>query len=140
MQQVVEGGPCVILATSGMMVGGASVEYFKAIADNPKNTLIFSSYLGAGSLGRKISDGEREFDLDNEHISMKMEVAGIKGFSGHSTRERLISFLKHLEPSPKKIILVHGDNTRCLELASSIHKMFRVETIAPRNLEAIRIR
>ena len=71
---------------------------------------------------------------------MKMEVAGIRGFTGHSTRERLINFLKHLDPHPKKIILVHGDNSRCLELASSIHKMFRVETIAPKNLEAIRIR
>lgn len=140
MQEVIESGPCIILATSGMMVGGASVEYFKQLADNPRNTLIFTSYLGEGSLGRKIMEGEREFNLDGDQISMKMEVAGVRGFTGHSTRERLINFVKHLNPKPKKIILVHGDNSRCLDLASGLHKMFRVETNAPKNLESIRIR
>ena len=140
MQEVLELGPCIILATSGMMVGGSSVEYFKELADNPRNSLIFSSYLGKGSLGRRISDGEKEFNIDGKQISMKMEVVAIKGFTGHSTRERLISFVRHLDPKPKKIILVHGDNSNCLDLASNLHKMFRIETNAPKNLEAIRLR
>ena len=140
MNEVLEAGPCVILATSGMMVGGASVEYFKELADNPKNSLIFSSYLGRNSLGRKINDGEREFNLDGKQISMKMEVAAIRGFTGHSTRERLISFVRHLNQKPKRIILLHGDNSNCLDLASTLHKMFRIETNAPKNLEAIRIK
>jgi len=140
MQEVLEGGPCIILATSGMMVGGSSVEYFKELADNPRNSLIFSSYLGRGSLGRRISDGEKEFNIDGKQISVKMEIAAIRGFTGHSTRERLISFVRHLDPKPKKIILVHGDNSNCLDLASNLHKMFRIETNAPKNLEAIRLR
>jgi predicted metal-dependent RNase len=140
MQDVLNSGPCVILATSGMLVGGASLEYFKELADNQKNSIIFTSYLGRGSLGRKINDGEREFNLDGKQISMKMEVAGIRGFTGHSTRERLMSFVRHLNPKPKKIILVHGDNANCLDLASNLHKMFRIETNAPKNLEAVRIR
>ena len=140
MEEVLNGGPCVILATSGMMVGGASVEYFKELADNPKNIIVFSSYLGPGSLGRKINDGERNFNIDGKEIKMKMEVAAIRGFSGHSTHERLLSFVRHLTPSPKKIILVHGESSRCLELASTLHKTFRIETNAPKNLEAIRIR
>ncbi|MEK6835731.1 MAG: beta-CASP ribonuclease aCPSF1 [Nanoarchaeota archaeon] len=140
MMQVVEGGPCVILATSGMMVGGASVEYFKLLADNPKNSIVFSSYLGKGTLGRKISEGEKEISLDGETIKVNMEVAGIRGFTGHSTRERLISFVKHLDPRPKKIILVHGDNSNCLDIASTLHKIFRIETNAPKNLESIRIK
>ena len=140
MQEVLEGGPCVILATSGMLVGGASMEYFKELADNPKNSMVFSSYLGRGSMGRKIMDGEREFNIDGKQISVKMEVAAIRGFTGHSTRERLVSFVRHLMPRPKRIILLHGDNSNCLDLASTLHKMFRIETNAPKNLEAIRIR
>jgi len=140
MDQVLEGGPCVILATSGMMVGGASVEYFKELADNPKNTIVFSSYLGPGSLGRRISEGEKEFNIDGKEIKMKMEVAAIRGFSGHSPRDKLLSFVRHLDPKPKKIILLHGENSKCLELASVLHKTFRVETNAPKNLEAIRIK
>src|SRR3989338_1443189 len=140
MQEVIQSGPCIILATSGMLVGGASVEYFKELADNPKNSLIFSSYLGRGSLGRRVMEGEKEFNLDGKQISLKMEIAAIRGFTGHSTRERLISFVRHLNPKPKRIILLHGDNSNCLDLASNLHKMFRIETNAPKNLEAIRIR
>ncbi len=140
MDQVLDGGPCVILATSGMMVGGSSVEYFKELADNPKNTLVFSSYLGPGSLGRSINEGEREFNLDGKEIKMKMEVAAIRGFSGHTPRDKLLTFVRHLDPKPKKIILVHGESSKCLDLASTLHKTFRIETNAPKNLEAIRIR
>jgi len=43
-------------------------------------------------------------------------------------------------PRPKKIIVNHGENSRCLNLASSIHNQYKIETIAPRNLDAIRIR
>ena len=40
-KKVVEGGPCIVLATSGMLVGGASVEYLKEFAGNEKNAIIF---------------------------------------------------------------------------------------------------
>ena len=47
-------GPCVIIATSGMLVGGPSVEYLKHLAENPKNSLVFTCYQGEGSLGERI--------------------------------------------------------------------------------------
>ena len=140
MDQVLDGPPCVILATSGMMVGGASVEYFKELADNPKNTIVFTSYLGQGCLGRIIVEGEKEFNIDGKEVKMKMEVSAVRGFSGHSPRDKLINFVRHLDPKPKKIILLHGENSKCLDLASTLHKTFRVETNAPKNLESIRIR
>ena len=51
-----------------------------------------------------------------------------------------MDFVKMLDPKPKKIILIHGESSKCLELASAIHKTFRVETMAPRTLDTIRIR
>ena len=50
---------CIILATSGMLVGGPSVEYLKAFASHPNNSMVFSSYQGEGSLGRRIQNGHR---------------------------------------------------------------------------------
>ena len=58
MQVIEETGPAVIFATSGMLVGGPSVEYLKHLADNPKNSLIFTCYLGEGTLGRRVFGGE----------------------------------------------------------------------------------
>ena len=144
MQVVEETGPCVIMATSGMLVGGPSVEYLKQLADNPKNSLVFSCYQGEGSLGRRIQRGEREIifgsSAKQEVLPIKCEVHTIEGLTGHSGRNQLMNFVNKCEPRPKKVIVNHGENSRCLDLASSIHKQNRVETNAPRNLEAIRVK
>ncbi|NTV24530.1 MAG: beta-CASP ribonuclease aCPSF1, partial [Nanoarchaeota archaeon] len=143
-QQVLEEtGSCIILATSGMLMGGPSVEYLKALSDNPNNSLVFSSYQGEGSLGRRIQNGEREIIFKHgqkqEMCQIKMNVHKLE-ISDHSDRKELMNFLSHLNPKPKKVIVMHGESSRCLDLASSIHKLFRIETLAPRNLESIRLR
>ncbi|MBR9691418.1 beta-CASP ribonuclease aCPSF1 [Candidatus Woesearchaeota archaeon] len=143
MELIEEKGPCVILATSGMLVGGPSVEYLKHLADNPKNTLIFTCYQGEGSLGQRIQRGEREIIFKHgtkqEVVPIKMEIHKLE-ITAHSDRKQLTSFVYKCSPKPKKIIVNHGENSRCLDLASSLHKMNRVETNAPRDLEAIRIK
>ena len=138
-----ESGPCVILATSGMLNGGPSVEYFKSFCENKNNTLVFSSYQGEGSLGRRIQQGEREFTFKEGQKSiifkMNMEVAKIE-VTGHSDRKELMNFVQRATPRPKKVIVNHGEASRCIDLASSIHKAVRSETLAPRNLDAIRLK
>ncbi|MBI2130001.1 beta-CASP ribonuclease aCPSF1 [Candidatus Woesearchaeota archaeon] len=138
-----ETGPCIILATSGMLVGGPSVEYLKQLADNPKNSLVFSCYQGEGSLGRRIHNGEREIvfktGIKQEVCQIKMEVEKIE-ITDHSDRKQLMNFIYDCDPRPKKVIVNHGENSRCLDLASSVHKAQRIETSAPKDLEAVRIK
>ncbi|MDP2908177.1 MAG: beta-CASP ribonuclease aCPSF1 [Nanoarchaeota archaeon] len=145
MQEVLEEkSPGVIMATSGMMVGGPSVEYFKAMAENPKNALVLTCYQGEGSLGRRIQQGEKVISFPkgekSEDIRVNMSVHTIAGFSGHSSRKQLMQFVYNLDPKPKRIIVNHGESSKCLDLASSLHKIHRIETNAPKNLEAVRIR
>ncbi len=142
-QIVEETGPCIILATSGMLTGGPSVQYLRQLADNSRNSLVFTCYQGEGTLGRRLQGGEREIVFregqKEEVVPIKMDVHRIE-ISSHSDRRQLMNFIAHCQPKPKRVIINHGENTRCLDLASSIHKQFRIETAAPRNLEAIRIR
>ncbi len=143
-QQIIEGSePCVILATSGMLVGGASVEYLKGLAEQKKNSLVFSSYLGPGTLGRRIFNGEKEIGFRNgnkqEILMINLEVHKLE-ITGHADRKELMNFVARLNPKPRKVIVNHGESSRCLDLASSIHKQFRIETVCPRNLDAIRLK
>src|SRR3989344_2444889 len=136
-QEVIDSGEsCIIMATSGMMVGGASVEYFKQLAENPKHTLVFTCYQPEGSLGRRLLNGDKEINFgSNEKPDMvyaKLDVFKLDGISEHSSRKQLMTFVKHLDPKPRKIILVHGEASKCIDLASSIHKFFRIETVTPR--------
>ncbi|MFC1648503.1 beta-CASP ribonuclease aCPSF1 [Nanoarchaeota archaeon] len=138
-----ETGPCLIMATSGMLVGGPSMAYLKMLAENAKNSLIFSCYQPEGSLGRRILQGLRELNYrvgpKIETVELKMEVHRLE-ITGHSDRRELMNYVRHCNPKPKKLITVHGESARCLDLASSVHKTMRIETIAPRNLDAIRLR
>jgi len=143
-KQVVEGGPCVVLATSGMLVGGASVEYFKEFASNKKNLICFVCYQGVGSLGRQVQEGLKEtrmiVDGKEEIVEINLEVETIEGLSAHSGRNQLLAFINKCQPKPKKVIVNHGEASRCLDLASTIYKLNRIETSSPKNLETIRIR
>jgi len=138
-----EGGSCIILATSGMLVGGPSVEYLKALAEDKRHSLVFSCYQGEGSLGRRIQRGEREIVFresgKEEVLYIKMDVHRIE-ISGHADRRELISFVQKLSPRPKRILINHGEGSRCMDLASTLHKQFRLETEVPRNLETVRLK
>lgn len=144
MQIIEETSAGVILATSGMLVGGPSVEYLRHLADNPKNTLLFVSFQGEGSLGRRIQRGQKEIitktGQKQEVAPLKMEVRTVEGFTGHSGRNQLMSFVYNCDPRPKKVIVNHGERSRCIDLASSMHKLYRIDTVAPKNLDAIRIK
>jgi hypothetical protein len=144
MKVVEETGPCVVLATSGMLTGGPILTYFRELVDNPKNSMIFVSYQAEGSLGRAVQRGEKDVPLEAEGkmelVKVNLEVYTIDGLSGHSDRVQLLNFVKRMEPKPKRVIIGHGENSKCLDLASTIHKLMRVETSAPRDLDALRIR
>ena len=143
-KEVIEGGPCIIIATSGMLVGGASVEYFKHLADSPNNLIVFGCYQAIGSLGRQVQEGTKEIYVgdgnNGEKISVNMEVQTLNGLSQHSGRNELLQYVSRMTPKPKKIIINHGEVSKSLDLASTLYKQNKVETIVPRNLETIRLK
>ncbi|HIP25432.1 MAG TPA: beta-CASP ribonuclease aCPSF1 [Archaeoglobus profundus] len=143
-QEVIDDpSPAVILATSGMLNGGPVMEYFKALAPDEKNTLVFVGYQAEGTLGRKIQKGWREVPFPvngrREVIKVRMRVETVDGFSGHSDRRQLMSYIRAINPKPEKIVVVHGEESKCLDLASSIYRIHRIETRVPANLETIRL-
>ncbi len=118
--------PAIILATSGMLTGGPAVEYFKIMAPDPKNTILFVNYQVEGTLGRKVKDGVKNVNLVVENkietITINMEVDAIEGFSGHSDQNQLLAYLENLTPKPKKIILNHGEPEATNKLYSLIEE------------------
>ncbi|MFH1821063.1 MAG: beta-CASP ribonuclease aCPSF1 [Methanobacteriota archaeon] len=143
--EVIDGEPSVILSTAGMMAGGPVLEYFKRLAPDPKNTLIFVGYQGEGSMGRRIQKGWREIPMRSdkgkpEEVKVNMEIKTIEGFSGHSDRSQLLNYVRRLSPKPRRIISIHGEESKCVNFAGTLRKLFRAETRAPLNLETIRLR
>jgi len=135
--------PAVIIAPHGMLNGGPVVDYFAQLAHDERNKLIFVSYQAEGTLGRRILNGEREFVIKSlvggeSKINMRMEVVSIPGFSGHSDRRELMKYVEHMEPKPKKIVLIHGEPSKIISLATSIELKYKITTIIPKVGERIR--
>ncbi|OQB35458.1 MAG: Beta-Casp domain protein [Euryarchaeota archaeon ADurb.Bin165] len=139
-EKVITGEPCVIITTSGMLNGGPVMEYLRNLADDERNCLVFVGYQADGTLGRRIQKGWREIPIGNrETIVVNLDCITVDGFSGHSDRRQLMNFVSHMQPKPEKIFAVHGDENKTIDLASSIYKKLRIQTISPMNLETYRL-
>jgi KH/beta-lactamase-domain protein len=138
-----EDRPCVIISTSGMLEGGPVMSHLIALGEDKRNSLVFVGYQAEGSLGRRIQKGWREIPINsngrNITLKLELEVQTIDGLSGHADVKELTSYVYRLRSKPDRIIINHGDENKPLALASALHKMFKVETLAPRNLDAIRL-
>jgi KH/beta-lactamase-domain protein len=143
-QSIIDGEPCVVLATSGMLEGGPVIEYFKNWAIDEKNTIIFVSYQIEGTMGKRVQKGVNEVAMmDNEGkmavVQVKMQNESIEGFSGHSDRRQLISYLSHLKPKPERIFVVHGEKSKIMNIAGFLDHKVGIPTVVPSILETFRL-
>lgn len=138
-KDVYEGGPAVILTTSGMVTGGPVMSYLKHLAPHEKNTMLFVGYQAEGTLGRKIQNGADRVSIDGERVDVNLDIATVSGFSAHSDRQQIINFCRNLRSSPNKVLTNHGEEKKCFQLASTLHKALHIDTSAPQNLDVARL-
>lgn len=143
-QEIIEGEPCIILATSGMLEGGPGVDYFKSLAGGAQNTTVFVSYQIAGTLGRRVQKGLREVTMMSgngrvEAVKVGLQVESIEGFSGHSDRRQIIGYITHLKPNPERVIVCHGEKKKSLSIANFIKRRYGIRTLVPAVLETFRL-
>jgi len=144
-KEIAEGDPAIIIAPSGMLSGGPSVEYLKLLAEDPKSALFFVGYQSALSLGRKLQRGMKEIATvsdDGRATSLKvnMQIETVEGYSGHSDRHQLLSLLKNMRPKPERVFTLHGDETKCEDLSRTIQKLMHIDSRAPMDLDSIRLK
>jgi predicted metal-dependent RNase len=143
-QEIIEGEPCIIMATSGMLEGGPVIEYFKNLAEDEKNAIVFVSYQIEGTMGRRVQKGLGEVTMVNvdgrlDVVKINLRIESIEGFSGHSDRRQLINYLTHLQPRPERVVICHGEKAKCFSLASFLDRKFGVQAYAPAILETFRL-
>ncbi|MEM2440261.1 MAG: MBL fold metallo-hydrolase RNA specificity domain-containing protein, partial [Candidatus Bathyarchaeia archaeon] len=143
-QSIIEGEPCIIMATSGMLEGGPVIEYFKGLAEDERNMIVFVSYQIEGTLGRRVQKGINEvamMDSDGKMsvVKVRMHVESIEGFSGHSDRRQIINYITQLKPRPEKVIVCHGERAKIASIASFIQKRCGIPAVTPSVMETVRL-
>ena len=136
--------PSVVMATSGMLEGGPSVEYFKELAPNPKNKIIFVSYQINGTLGRRVLDGVMsEVSMMDKTgkvkiVPVRCQTQKVDGFSGHSDFNQILSFVSRVKP--KRVLVNHGEKSKSENVASAIYSRLKIRSGVPDNREIVRLR
>ncbi|MFP4627128.1 MAG: beta-CASP ribonuclease aCPSF1 [Natronomonas sp.] len=145
-RDVADGGPCIIVSTSGMITGGPIMSWLDHVGGEPDSKLVFVGYQAQGTLGRRIQNGWDEIPMNGRGsngrrtLQLKMDIETVDGFSGHADRQGLMNFVRTMNPRPEKVLCVHGDESSVQDLSSALYHEFNMRTFAPKNLETFRFR
>lgn len=129
----------IIIASSGMCEAGRIRHHLKHNLWREECGIIFVGFQAQGTLGRQIVDGAKIVKLFSEDIAVKAKVYTIGGLSAHADRQELMDWLAHFKTSPKRILVVHGEEETSLEFAKAVHEKFLVDTYVPRLLEEVKL-
>jgi Cft2 family RNA processing exonuclease len=109
--------PYMIVASNGMLTGGRAIAHLRDLIDDPKATILFVGYQGAGTLGAHLQQGARTVKLDGQVRAVRCSVRSISGFSSHADEPGLLAWLGGFgqgrrlgdDGFPRRVFLVHGD-------------------------------
>lgn len=136
--------PAIVMATSGMLEGGPSVEYFKELAPSPRNKIMFVSYQINGTLGRRVLDGAMsEVSMMDKTgkvkvVPVRCQAQKIDGFSGHSDFNQILNFVSRVKP--KRVLVNHGEKSKSENVASAIYSRLKIRSGVPDIREIVRLR
>ncbi len=109
-------GAAVIVASSGMLAGGPSLTYARALASKPEHAILLTGYQDEESPGRRLQElSERgspfgyfagSIRLGADKVDVQCRIATYS-LSAHADEGQLISLTETLDP--EHVFLVHGD-------------------------------
>ena len=112
--------PKIIISASGMCEAGRIRHHLKHNLWDPKSSVIFVGYQAEGTLGRMLTEGQKDVVLFGEAVHVNAEIYNLEGFSGHADKEGLLGWLSGFKVKPKQLFLVHGELESKEALAASI--------------------
>uniref|UniRef100_T1JIA8 Cleavage and polyadenylation specificity factor subunit 3 n=1 Tax=Strigamia maritima TaxID=126957 RepID=T1JIA8_STRMM len=136
-------GPCVIMATPGMMQSGLSRELFENWCTDAKNGVIIAGYCVEGTLAKHIlSEPEEVSSMGGQKLPLKMSVDYIS-FSAHTDYQQTSEFIRALKPP--HVVLVHGEQNEMGRLKAAIIREYEddpditIEVHNPRNTQGVEL-
>lgn len=123
--------PKVVIAASGMMTGGRILSYMEEYIGKPETSVVIVGYQAEGTRGRKLLEGANEIKIYGKYYPVKAKILEIEGLSAHGDQNDLLNWLTELNPKPKKVFLVHGENQPADELRIKVREKLGMECSIP---------
>jgi len=122
-EQVLAGQPCVIIASSGMLTGGASAYYAQSIVGGERNGIAITGYQDEESPGRQLlalAEAEtKEVTVAGRTLEVKCGVAKY-ALSAHADCNEIAGLIEAI--NPREVVLVHGEGDARPALADLLRR------------------
>ncbi len=123
--------PKIIIAGSGMSMGGRILHHEKNYLPDPRSTLLLTGYQAANTLGRKIQEGLKNVRIMGENVKVNARVVTLTGFSAHKGSDELLNFVNKTSDSLKKVFVVLGETKSSLFLVQRIRDNLAINAVSP---------
>lgn len=127
-------GPAIAIASSGMLIGGRSVQYAKAFAGDPDNAILISGYQDEEAPGRRLLNLEQggRLRLGEDWVDVECFV-GRYHISAHADYREIRGLLEAARA--KKIFLVHGETSSLKRIEKDLQQdgKDKHDVLVPRN-------
>ncbi|MFP3155161.1 MBL fold metallo-hydrolase [Lachnospiraceae bacterium ZAX-1] len=123
--------PIVIISASGMCEAGRIRHHLKHNLWREESTILFVGFQVPGTLGNHLLNGAKTVKLFGETIDVRAHIENIAGASGHADKEHLLYWIKAFEKKPKRLFVVHGEDSVCDTFAAYVKEETGIEAVAP---------
>ena len=110
--------PSVVIASSGMLTGGASIGYAKILLERENAAIFISGYTDEESPGRFLQSLEpgAEIELDGTPLTVRAKIQRFN-LSAHADRVGITQVIHRV--NPQHLILIHGSKSALHELSKA---------------------
>ena len=129
--------PKIIIAGSGMSIGGRVIHHEEIYLSDPRNTILLVGYQTMGSVGRHLLDGAKAVTIHQNEIKVNAKIESILGYSSHKDSDHLAEFAAGIEEKghkAKKVFVVMGEPKASLFLVQKIRDNFGIDAMYPERL------
>jgi metallo-beta-lactamase family protein len=123
--------PKVVIAGSGMSNAGRILHHERRHLGDPNSILLITGFQIAGSLGRRLLDGEKNIKIFDEMVNVKCEIRQIQGYSAHADQKQLFDFIAAIDKPIEKVFAVQGEESAELSLTQMVKDHLGIDAKAP---------
>lgn len=142
--QVMDKRPVIVVASGGMLQGGASQAYARAWLSDERSLIAITGYQDEESPGQALmklaalpATEPRFFAMSGVQVEVCCKVEQYS-LSAHADNQELVGLVSKLKP--KLVLPVHGDASARDALAFSLRKTCRSEVVLPMQGDVFRVK
>lgn len=133
--------PSIVIAGSGMCDGGRILHHLRHNLWRRGVQVLLTSFMGDGSLGRKLVDGAKTVRIFREDVVVRADVRTVGGLSAHAGQGGLIEWFTGAsqKPAAPRVVLTHGEDRQRGVLAQALSGIGGCTVAQPKRFEVIEI-